>query len=598
MEKTRLLQLLVAAAAAGSACSWTGPSLKLVQTGPGGQFPALELRGPGAGDAPRLIPPFWMNLNNQGSPDVAAIVEQITRARDAGVPLLSVQLSDGQNVPPVSRGTKQILSLIRQHHPTASVIVRWYTSERATAAGPWAMGLQNISDPSDAATSYISSPTAEWVASTVANLSASLPALDAAFPGMIAGVQIEGGESGEWNLPPADPAGRMVGDYSAGMRAAFCAAEARPGVPSPVGGGGCALPTAAERDTATLGNAMLQWAGPANASARAFRYNRFVSQRTSAAVMALAAMVKNVTAGRSLTLSFGGYLFALSDTRLTGSGHLDLAALLTCPDLDLIASPYPYQARSREPAGRLTAHGPADSAALHGKAWAIEDDSRTALTDAGVWDRFVNDTAGTINLLRRNLYTAMLHRAAIYWLDLASRGWFGRADNASVAAITDAIWSNASHVLGQWRALLDAGSGGGGEASRLPALLPAAEVAVFVDEISAAARPLLGRGGTISSGYDQAICVVLVLHYHTRLLLLLRFPPTVGKSMARTVAVGAAPPGERVLPPTPAAPTQLRRAAHLPARVRKGARRARVCAAEQEPLEGACVWCAGVDTAS
>ena len=87
-----------------------------------------------------------------------------------------------------------------------------------------------------------------------------------------------------------------------------------------------------------------------------------------------------------------------------------------------------------------------DTATLAGKLWTVEDDSRTALSSASDWDRHVNDTAGTVRLLRRNLYTAMLRGWAIYWLDLECAGWFGRGNNASDVAITDAIWSNASHV--------------------------------------------------------------------------------------------------------------------------------------------------------
>jgi len=60
---------------------------------------------------------------------------------------------------------------------------------------------------------------------------------------------------------------------------------------------------------------------------------------------------------------------------------------------------------------------------------------------------------------------------------------------------TDNIWGNASHVLAQWQSLLDS------EALQ-QSLLPAPEVAIFVDEVSAAARPLLGRGGTIPLGFQ------------------------------------------------------------------------------------------------
>ena len=141
-----------------------------------------------------------------------------------------------------------------------------------------------------------------------------------------------------------------------------------------------------------------------------------------------------------------------------------------------------YAPAPREPAGRFTSHGPVDSALLHQKMWVSEDDSRTVLASKGSWDQHVNTTAGTVNLLRRNMYSAMLHRQAVYWLDLESKGWWGRDDNASMVAATDAIWANASHVLRQWQTLLSS--------QRLQAqLLPSAEVAIFVDEVSAAARP-------------------------------------------------------------------------------------------------------------
>ena len=112
---------------------------------------------------------------------------------------------------------------------------------------------------------------------------------------------------------------------------------------------------------------------------------------------------------------------------------------------------------------------------------------------AGWGNTFANTTDKTIAILRRNLYSAMLRKAAIYWLDLGSTGSFGRADNASTIAMTDAIWSNASHVIQQWTRLLSSSQ------LQRPLVLPS--VAVFVDELSAAARPLLGRGGTIPEGW-------------------------------------------------------------------------------------------------
>jgi hypothetical protein len=78
-------------------------------------------------------------------------------------------------------------------------------------------------------------------------------------------------------------------------------------------------------------------------------------------IAALSGAVKKVSGGKALTIAFSGYLLSLSDTRLTGSGHLDLASTLKWSTLDCIASPYQYETAAREPVGRLTVHGPVDS---------------------------------------------------------------------------------------------------------------------------------------------------------------------------------------------------------------------------------------------
>ncbi len=168
----------------------------------------------------------------------------------------------------------------------------------------------------------------------------------------------------------------------------------------------------------------------------------------------------------------------------------DAVAMCWLSTLTAVACPE-YATAPRKPAGRFTSHGPVDSATLHQKVWVSEDDSRTVLASKGSWDQHVNTTVGTVNLLRRNMYSAMLHRQALYWLDLASKGWWGRGDNATMIAATDAIWGNASHVLRQWQTLLSS-------SAMQAQLLPRAEVAIFVDEVSAAARPgEQSRSGTL-----------------------------------------------------------------------------------------------------
>ena len=189
---------------------WSGPELRLVHTQPG-NFPALQFAPTAAGNvfepaaasaAGKLLPPFWLNLNNQGHPNISAITVQIIRAREAGLQLLAVVLSDDIVLPPLAGPTKQIMELVQEHHPAAKLLVRWYLSRTDAEHPEWKMVLQNISNPAQNTStdahdlSGMSSPTAAWASVAAANLSTALSHLDAMFPGKIAGVVIEGLETG------------------------------------------------------------------------------------------------------------------------------------------------------------------------------------------------------------------------------------------------------------------------------------------------------------------------------------------------------------------------------------------------------------------
>jgi hypothetical protein len=350
-----LLQLPAGTKAAVGGASWSGPRLQLQHTEPGG-FPALRL-----GAAGELIPPFWLNLNNQGYANISHVVVQIVRAREAGLKLLAVVLSDALVVPPIAGPTKQIMDLVQKHHPAAKLLVRWYMSRDVLDHPEWKMVLQNISNPAQNTSSvrkkmmhFMNTPAAAWANAAAKNFSAALTSLDAAYPNRIAAVIIEGLETGEWFMPPTSVASMMVGDYTPVMEQEFCAAE-RDGSS---GSGACRLPTASARDTPTLGNAMMRWSTNSDPAARSFRYNQFISQRVASAIAGFAAVVKKVSAGKALTMAYSGYLFELSNSGLSGSGHLALSSLLACNDLDMIGSPYQYEYGPREPSGRFTSHGP------------------------------------------------------------------------------------------------------------------------------------------------------------------------------------------------------------------------------------------------
>ena len=66
---------------------------------------------------------------------------------------------------------------------------------------------------------------------------------------------------------------------------------------------------------------------------------------------------------------------------------------------------------------------------------------------AGWGNSFANTTQKTTQILRRNLYTAMLRKQALYWLDLGSSGSFGRPDNASTLGITRSLSASVSVSL-------------------------------------------------------------------------------------------------------------------------------------------------------
>jgi hypothetical protein len=121
------------------------------------------------------------------------------------------------------------------------------------------------------------------------------------------GVVIEGLCGGEWFMLPTTPAAMSVADYSPQMQAEFCAADAAApednlntnetavaevsnnddddddddDVISGRNGSSCRLPTAEQRDTPSLGNALLQWKMAEDPSVRSFRYNRFISQQVA-----------------------------------------------------------------------------------------------------------------------------------------------------------------------------------------------------------------------------------------------------------------------------------------------------------------------------
>jgi hypothetical protein len=172
--------------------------------------------------------------------------------------------------------------------------------------------------------------------------------------------------------------------------------------------------------------------------------------------------IKEVTGGRKLVVYFYGYLFDMSGipNGPQTSGHLALARLLRCPDVDILCSPISYFDRQLGGSGPFMV--PVDSVGLHGKLWLNEDDTRTYLSDPQSGYGRVETPEQTRWVHTRNFANILVRRCTCWWMDLPGLGWLNAED----------IWSH----LGRLKRLYDRDLG---KPSRY-----APEVAVIVDEKS------------------------------------------------------------------------------------------------------------------
>lgn len=171
---------------------------------------------------------------------------------------------------------------------------------------------------------------------------------------------------------------------------------------------------------------------------------------------------------RKLAVCFYGYVFE-HGTVMHGvqqSGHLALGRLLKCPDIDAICSPISYNGalrgyNSRMPGGIAAFMAPVDSAALHGKLWFNEDDTRTHL----VAERGQPNLASleeTVGVHQRNFAHLLVRGMSCWWMDLGGTGWLN--DNAT--------WENLGALARLYETTLD----------QRAAFAP--EIAVIADEKS------------------------------------------------------------------------------------------------------------------
>lgn len=162
----------------------------------------------------------------------------------------------------------------------------------------------------------------------------------------------------------------------------------------------------------------------------------FHSSVLADAISGLCRVVKEESDGRLLTGAFYGYHFCIPDAR---KGHTALSWLLSCDDLDYLASPNIYD---RAPGIDWPPMVAVDSVRLHGKLWMAENDTRTSLTRPladtapeicpegqycnGVW-RGPDSLRVSAALLRANSARMLTHGYGGWWFDMWG-GWFSHPD--------------------------------------------------------------------------------------------------------------------------------------------------------------------------
>jgi len=156
-------------------------------------------------------------------------------------------------------------------------------------------------------------------------------------------------------------------------------------------------------------------------------WSAFQQEAMADCVLAMAKAVREGSRGRKLVVVFYGYTFEFGAVRLGPaiSGHYALRRVLDSPDVDVLCSPISYFDRGLgQGAPTMTA---AESVALAGKMWLVEDDTRTHLAVGSTFpgaDAGADDLEQTRNLLLRNVGQQAVRNLATWWMDLGATGWF------------------------------------------------------------------------------------------------------------------------------------------------------------------------------
>ena len=176
----------------------------------------------------------------------------------------------------------------------------------------------------------------------------------------------------------------------------------------------------------------------------------------------MARVIKDETGGKKLVCLFYGYIFDMHGIPFgpQNSGHLAMAKLVKCPDVDILCSPISYLDRQLGGAGCFMCA--VDTVRAGGKLWLNEDDTRTYLTPEEAGFGRVETPQGTFWVHQRNFAQLWPRRLACWYMDLGNAGWLNGKD----------IWDNIAPMHAFYQRHIN-------EPSKW-----APEVALIVDELS------------------------------------------------------------------------------------------------------------------
>jgi hypothetical protein len=293
-----------------------------------------------------------------------------------------------------------------------------------------------------------------WLAECVANVRALVQHCEARYGDHMLGYHPCGQHTGEWFYERSwEP---VLSDFSPAMNAGFRRfLRARYGdqaVPETL-----TVPSADDQMRTSLG-----FFRDPQAERRVIDYFEYKQLAMEQPLEAIAQAIKEETGRRKLVTLFYGYLFDMHGIPRgpQTSGHLAMARMVQCPDVDILTSPISYNDRELGGAGMFMCA--VDTVRGAGKLWLNEDDTRTYLTRPE--DNFgrVDTPQGTYWVHQRNFAQLLPRRLACWYMDLGGVGWVNGPD----------LWEN----IGRLRALYER------QLPRRATFAP--EIAVIVDEVS------------------------------------------------------------------------------------------------------------------